>query len=197
MKIDFLSIEQVQSLLAAVKRHGSARDLALFTVSYWRGLRIHEPGLLLISDWRPDVGRLHVRRGKGSVSGEYKVTQEEGKALAKWLAKYKGATGDMPLFPSERKTGISANRVHQLMKRYGELAGLPADLRHFHVLKHSIGTHMAHGRYTPQEIKDWLGHKSLKSTEIYMAGGQREEIAKDIEVRFRGGKKMEGKGWRS
>ena len=35
-----------------------------------------------------------------------------------------------------------SDKVSVLIKKYGELASLPATLRHFHVLKHSCGTHL-------------------------------------------------------
>ena len=46
------------------------------------------------------------------------------------------------LFLSQRGTPISRRQLDTLMKRCGALADIPAAKRHFHVLKHSIATHL-------------------------------------------------------
>jgi site-specific recombinase XerC len=45
------------------------------------------------------------------------------------------------------------------MQTYGEKAGLPPDKRKFHVLKHSISTHLLHARGELRFVQDWVGHK--------------------------------------
>ncbi len=39
-------------------------------------------------------------------------------------------------------------------------------LRHPHALKHSIGTHLI-GKLPVMAVRDWLGHKDIKSTMVY------------------------------
>jgi site-specific recombinase XerD len=84
--------------------------------------------LLKFSDYRPNVGRLFVRRLKGSHSGEYQLTQTEQQALRPWLRERGGATG--PLFVSRNHQPISRWRLDQLMKQYCERAGIPAGKEH-------------------------------------------------------------------
>lgn len=55
-----------------------------------------------------------------------------------------------------------------LIKKYGEKAKLPEDKRHFHVLKHSIATHLLDdGGADLHFVQDWLGHANIKNTAIY------------------------------
>jgi type 1 fimbriae regulatory protein FimB len=56
-----------------------------------------------------------------------------------------------------------------LMKRYGARAGLPEDKRHFHVLKHSIATHLLDAGAELRFVQDWLGHANIQNTVIYTA----------------------------
>ena len=39
-------------------------------------------------------------------------------------------------------------------------------LRHPHALKHAIGTHLI-GKLSVMAVRDWLGHKDIKSTMVY------------------------------
>jgi len=95
-EISYLTEEQVAKLLDVVT---GTRDTAIWTVAYWRGLRASEVGMLQIEDWKPESGRLYVRRLKGSNSGEYKLSPAEIKALRAWVG-VRGVTTPGPLFPS-------------------------------------------------------------------------------------------------
>jgi hypothetical protein len=66
---------------APPESHRFTRDLAIFTISYWRGLRATEPGQLLLSGWDRSEARLFVHRGKGSESGADLLSPAEKRAL--------------------------------------------------------------------------------------------------------------------
>jgi len=167
----------LKAFLAVIK---SIRDRAIFTVMYWRGLRRSEVGTLQLSSWRQEAGRMYVVRRKGSESGEYPLSPAEQKALKAWLRIRGKAPG--PLFPSRNGSGISGVMLDLLMKHYGELAGLPPELRHCHALKHSIGTHLVGRGAELFAIKDWLGHRDIKSTMEYVRfrSKQRDKVANEI-----------------
>jgi integrase len=50
----YLTEEELKRFLKGIE---STRDRAIFTVSYWRGLRAEEPGQLKLSDWDRKAGR--------------------------------------------------------------------------------------------------------------------------------------------
>jgi site-specific recombinase XerD len=54
------------------------------------------------------------------------------------------------------------------MRVYCELASIPRPKDHFHVLRHSIAVHMADAGTGVADIQDWLGHKAISSTMVYM-----------------------------
>lgn len=169
----YLEIEEIRELFSVIK---SKRDRAIFRVSYHRGLRAHEVGLLQMSDFRERDGVLFVRRGKGSISREHSLCDEELRSLRAWL-KERG-TYPGPLFPSRQgRKGITRIRLDQLMKEYSRLAGIPREKAHMHALKHSCGTHLAERGASAAEIQDWLGHRDSGSTDIYMHFSRRRRSA--------------------
>ena len=188
MTIKYLTQEQWERLLKVIK---IPRDRALFQVAYWRGLRASEVGLLTCGDWRPGAKRLYVRRQKNGISGEYVVSDPESKALGAWLRGYHDYTDSDPLFPSSHRKGISRRRLDELMKGYGGKAGLPPDLQHFHVLRHSIAVHLTDAGFSIQDIRDWLGHRSINSTAIYaqVSSKRRQDVAQEFYEKTLGGKK--------
>ncbi len=176
--IRYATKEQVQKLLAATRRN--VRDHAIFTVMYWRGLRASEVGRLQLSDWKPDSGRLFVHRSKNGVSAEYLVSAAEKKALNAWLKVRGRAPG--PLFVSQLRRPISVRRVQDLFGFYASRAGWPEELRHVHVLRHSIAVHLVERGIDVLAIKDWLGHRNISSTMVYaqMTNPARDRVARMV-----------------
>jgi len=157
--------EEIAALFRVIK---SRRDLAIFRICYHRGLRAHEVGLIQLSDWKPRDGLLYIRRGKGSISRDHKLVDEESRALRTYIRLERG-TSPGPLFPSRQGSkGISRYRLDDLIKHYCQLAGIRAEKAHMHALKHSCGTHLAERDNPADMIQDWLGHREASSTAIYM-----------------------------
>jgi len=163
-KITYLTSEQTVDLLAATD---TVRNRAIFTVAYWRGLRASEVGLLQMSDWHDTNTRLYVHRVKNSNSGEYLVSPQETAVIRAWI-RVRG-TDPGPLFPS-RTIGRAVGRaqLHLLMRAHCERAGIAAPLNHFHALRHSIAVHLAEAGTDVSLIQDWLGHKSIMNTMVYL-----------------------------
>jgi site-specific recombinase XerD len=180
----YLTEDELKRLLQVVRGHKSARNVAIFTVTYWRGLRASEVGRIPLSAWNQAKRRLYVTRLKGSLAGEFPLSQPEHSALTAWLKIRGSAPG--PLFPSRESgaigRGISRFMLHVLMRDYAAEAGLPVHLRHMHCLKHALGTHLIAKGADLYAVKDWLGHKNIKSTLVYaqFRNAQRDAAAQRI-----------------
>lgn len=160
----YLTEGEVQRFFSSIARK---RDHAIFRLMYHRGLRAHEAGILDLADFRRRDNVLFVRRGKGSISREYSLIDNEVRALRAYIRDERG-TAPGPLFPSRQGTkGISRYRLDDLMKLYCRKAGIPREKAHCHALKHSCGTHLSDRGAVPDEIQDWLGHRDPSSTAIY------------------------------
>lgn len=162
--IKFLTLDEAKRLFSVID---SKRDKAIFLMAYRHGLRASEIGLLRKSDIDLKSVRVMIHRKKGSLSGEHPLQTDEVRALKAYL---KTRNDSLPyLFPSRKGSPISRGMLDVLIKGYGEAANLPEEKRHFHVLKHSIATHLLGAEAELRFVQDWLGHANIQNTVIYTA----------------------------
>jgi site-specific recombinase XerD len=176
--IKFLSSDETRRLFAAIRKGASKRDYALFLIAYRHGLRASEVGMLHTADVDLKTLRIHCHRLKGSYSGVQPIQPDEARVLKGYL---RGREDSSPLlFPSRLHLPISRKRLDALMKQYGDAARLPVEKRHFHVLKHSIATHLLEAGDDLRFVQDWLGHANIQNTVIYshLVSRSRDEKAR-------------------
>jgi type 1 fimbriae regulatory protein FimB len=169
----YLTEEELAGLFRAIdaeaRRPGSraagSRDRALFEVALGRGLRASEVGLLEMKHLRMKEDRLYVTRLKGGRTGEFLITERESRALKPYLKDRGWLPG--PLFTSRKKRAISRRRLDELMKFYGQQAGLPQEKRHFHCMRHTCATRLLDHGVSIEEVQDILGHEDIRNTMIY------------------------------
>jgi len=133
----FSTLNEIQRLLDVIS---GKRDKAIFLTAYRHGLRASEIGLLQIQDLDFERQRIMIHRLKGSHSGVHPLQPDEARILKSYL-KTRGSQSPT-LFVSNRNLPISRKTLDVQIKSYGRKAKLPEDKCHFHVLKHSIATHL-------------------------------------------------------
>ena len=173
--IKYLSEKEIQRLFAVID---NPRDRAMFRLAYHRGLRTSEVVALQLSDVHLSEDKIEFSRLKGSRGGAYRMCRSERMAMHAWL-KIRG-TEPGPLFPS-RNSGdcLSRQRLDLLMKHYGELARLPEDRRHMHVLKHSCATHLFNRGESLEDVQDHLGHSNIQNTLVYACFTNQRRTARE------------------
>jgi integrase len=151
--------------------------------------------MLRLCDLRIEAKRLAVDRLKNGHPGEYILTEDEVSALKAWLRARGLPTGKdqrrrrrgdpTPLFPGRfAGTAISRRMLDKLMRMYGEAAGLPAELQHFHTLRHSCATSlMSDHECGIEEVQDHLGHADIRSTQIYarITSKRRDDLGRRVQ----------------
>jgi type 1 fimbriae regulatory protein FimB len=176
-KIKFLTPAETIRLFSVME---SKRDRAIFLIAYQHGLRASEVGHLRSTDLDLVRMRIRIYRVKGSHGGDHPLQPDEVKAIKSYL-RSRSDTSPI-LFPSNRREPISRKMLDVLMKRYGEQAKIPKDKRHFHVLKHSIATHLLDAGADLRFVQDWLGHAQISNTVIYtfISSASRDERARHL-----------------
>jgi integrase len=180
----FLQFEEVARFFKAIDKTAPAcrraRDRAIFRLVYHAGMRASEPRLLDLRDYNPQADRIYIHRLKGSNSGDHPMMREEARAFHAWL-KIRG-NGPGCVFPSRLGSGISRDQLDELMKQYSEAAGLPKELRHMHVWKHTCCTHLRMMGMAVEDIQDWVGHVNIQSSMVYShsTSERRDELARGL-----------------
>lgn len=175
--ITYLTQEELERLLKVIT---NKRDQALIFLAYRYGLRASEVGILQRDDL--DFQRLKIRitRLKNSISSEYPLQPETARILKSYLRTRKD--NSPILFPSKRGLPISRKTLYKMMQSYGAKAKIPKAKRKFHVLKHSIATHLLDAGADIMFVKDWLGHRNIQNTLIYsqLTSRTRDEQARKV-----------------
>jgi len=170
------------------------RDVAIIRVLGDAGLRMEELLALDRADFVPKrkgarLRAIRVRHGKGNRRRTVELTPGATTALRKWDERRRELgppPGQPNLSPSAWPLFVTVGRrrrdgsytrlgarptraaVDDMLKRLGGRAGIPDDLRHAHVLRHTFGTRYYRRTGRLAELQRLLGHESPKTTMVYV-----------------------------
>jgi len=153
----------------------AARDRAMLALYYSCGLRRNEGLSMETADIHPERLLVHVRKGKGNKERYIPTTYTTMQTLSEYLRERNNQ-----LRITNKETAILL--INELGDTCGELtlslalkrlanrtgnAVLANKKPGLHVLRHSIATHLLSGGMDIELIRQFLGHKSLDTTQIY------------------------------
>lgn len=172
-----LTEEQVTSLLDAVvvTEPIHRRDLALIELLYATGARISEAVGLSIGEIDLDA-RLVRLYGKGAKERIVPFGSSAAAALDDWFSpsgrarlvpdQWRSRDDAEAVFLNTRGGRLTRQAAWQVLKKYGQRAGLGAELSP-HVLRHSCATHLLDHGADLRVVQEMLGHASISTTQIY------------------------------
>ena len=162
----YLSLAESERLLQSVDSRNRARDYCILCIFLNCGLRISEIVGLNVSDLRAD----HLRVvGKGNKERVVYLNDATAAAINDYLLVRRqiDAVDKSALFLSNRKTRISREAVHSMVKNSLLRAGLDASKYSAHKLRHTAATLMLQNGVDVKAVQEVLGHEHLNTTEIY------------------------------
>jgi len=139
------------------------RDIAIIEVIYCCGLRVSELSGLNVSDIDAQEGFLQVM-GKGLKMRHTPIGNLAQKALSNYLQK-SGITQDA-LFLNKNGNRISVRAIELMIKKRALEVGIKVNV-YPHMLRHAAATHFLQSSHDLRAVQDFLGHKSIKSTQVY------------------------------
>jgi len=163
----YLDQGELRRFFQTIKRQGSTRDQALFSIMYRYALRAIETTYLLREDVNLARRRITIRRAKSGESKEYSLAEDLAAPLKRYL-RQRIDRGPY-LFTgreSSNQVGLDKSTIRRLFKEYSSAAGLPANISS-HSLRHSMAVHAREAGWDLPALADLLGHKSVRSTMIY------------------------------
>jgi integrase/recombinase XerD len=156
-----LSQAEVRRLFDAIR---SPRHLAILMTAYAAGLRLSEVTKLLITDIDSSRMVIRVRQGKGHKDRYVMLAPTLLEVLRLHWRRERPATW---LFPGQHPDQPICNHVVQeVCRKAGIAAGLkkPVTVR---TLRHSFATHLLESGKDIRIIQTLLGHRNVRTTEIY------------------------------
>lgn len=180
-----LTTKQITGILKQAKE-SSTRDWCMFLLTFRHALRSQEVRQLKTTDIDIANGTIAIERVKGSKSSVQALDRHKGEplldsqlAMRLWL-KERVEDGSKVLFPSQKGGMLTRMQLLRLFKQYAMAAGIPEDLAHPHVLRHSLCTVMAEQHADVYAIQQRAGHKNISNTMIYthISDKQASEAAK-------------------
>lgn len=165
-----LTGHEVEKLLAATKgARNESRDRCLLLLMFRHGLRVSEACGLVLSQVDTESRVLHVARLKRGLSTTHPLRAAEIRAIKVWLSdRAKLKPKEDVFFVSERRKALSRKTAWFLIRKYGEVAGLPLPA-HPHMLRHACGFALADQGADTRLIQDYLGHRNIQHTVRYTA----------------------------
>jgi integrase/recombinase XerD len=159
--------DDIDRLLAVLP---DARARLIIALMLRMGLRRGEVISVQVGDYDPAARTMSVT-GKGGHTRLLPVPTDVEHAIRDYLAGRRWVAG--PLIQREDgHGGLSDARVGQLVRAWMEQAGVkrhPGDGRAAHSLRHTMATNLVEVEPDLRVVQGALGHRSLTSTQIYLA----------------------------
>lgn len=166
--------EEVERLLHTAQQDATPlgrRNAAMLELLYASGLRVSELVSLPLHGVHLDASFLRVE-GKGRRERLVPFGSQAKSALKAYLSvrgELRSTKEEPPpetLFLNHRGRPLSRVAVWGILKRLAAQAGLPRP-PHPHVLRHSFATHLLEGGADIRTVQELLGHKDIRTTQIY------------------------------
>jgi integrase/recombinase XerD len=172
--VGFLTRMEVDALLAAPDPQTwlGRRDHAWLLVAFQTGLRLSEMTGLRRADVTLHGGR-HIRCvGKGRKERCTPLTEQTAEVLQAWLVEPPPGGSDR-LFPTVHGQPMSADAVQHLFAKHTAVAArtcpsLTSKRVSPHIARHTAAMELLQAGVEPAVIGLWLGHESIKTTQMYL-----------------------------
>ena len=154
-----LSIKEIKQIIEVIN---NKKHKLMISMLYASGVRVSELINIKIQDIKWEKRLLLVRQGKGKKD---RHTILSNKAIEEIKDYLKSRTEKSQyLFPSF-KTHITTRTVQEILKQAGKKTNLNITP---HQLRHSFATHLVDSGVHENKIQKLLGHKNIKTTQIYI-----------------------------
>lgn len=180
--ITILTVAEVKELFevqlgketTAKQRAINARDKCILAIYYSCGLRRNEGVHLTVNDIDFDRRLVHVKKGKNYKQRLVPFSKNTSQILQDYvfehrpeLIKHKTESAFFISYRGVACNGFTLYQRLKLMQLAVDNPILQSKIIGLHALRHSIATHLLQNGMTLQKIQQFLGHKSLESTQIY------------------------------
>lgn len=189
----YFTVNEIKILLRLpdCNRKSGCRDMVILSLMYDSGARAQEMCDICIGDITlADTSKIRLH-GKGNKTREVPISKEVARMIKKYMAERSKTFSDNRseyLFPSQRNEKMTTACIRSLVHKYVTIARAknPQLFNEVgyspHSFRHSKAVHMLEAGVPLIYIRNFLGHESVKTTEVYAKISQ-DSVAKILEER--------------
>jgi integrase/recombinase XerC len=164
----YLTVAEYTRLLSLAG--SNPRDYAILQMFLQTGIRISELCNLTLSDVDLADRTLTIRQGKGMADRTIELEKKGCQAIKNYLQSRPQNLSDS-LFLNYQAEPLSERGVQKLLQKYVKLSGITKKISP-HSLRHTFATYKAERGVSPYQLQQWLGHRNLNTTQIYVHLGK-------------------------
>lgn len=160
--IDFDDLRRMMSINTS--SYKELRSVLMIELLYSCGLRVSELVGINLADFDLSEGFVKVM-GKGGKARFSPIGEATIDVLKRYLEMRPNCSSDA-LFINQKNIRISTRTVQNVVKNRALQVGVSINV-HPHMLRHAAATHFLQSSHDLRTVQEFLGHKSIKSTQIY------------------------------
>ena len=160
--IDFDDLKKMMTINST--QYKELRAVLMIELLYSCALRVSELVGINLEDIDMDEGFVKVM-GKGGNARFSPMGQKTVDVLKRYI-KQRPSCATNALFINQNNTRISTRTVQNVVKKRALQVGISINV-HPHMLRHAAATHFLQSSHDLRTVQEFLGHKSIKSTQVY------------------------------
>ena len=184
---DCMSTDAIKQMLSSIDSSSNEglRHLAILSLMYDSACRVQEIISLDVKDFQPgQCCRIYVH-GKGNKYRTIPLLGKTEKIISKYIRQF-GLMQESPMFCNRNGDRLTRQGIRYIIRKYSKLAndtvpGIITGSVYPHRLRHSKATHLVDNGVNIYNVRDFLGHESVATTQIYLSTNP-EVIRKAIET---------------
>lgn len=172
--VSYMSMDEISFLLTMPDQRDDRqlRDLAILALLYESGARVQELIDLTPGSLRFQTNTTVELHGKGNKTRLVPIGTDAASIIKEYMHRHKRLEGQIPLFINRQGTKLTRAGVQYIIDKYVSLAKAQRpDLYQEHIsnhsFRHSKAMHLLEAGVNLIYIRDFLGHSSVTTTEIY------------------------------
>ena len=182
-----MTTDGIRQMLASIDSSSDEgmRHLALLSLLYDSACRVQEIIALNVTDFYPGkCCRIYVH-GKGNKYRSIPLLSETEKIVTKYIRQFRLAP-ESPLFFNRNGERLTRQGIRYIIRKYSKAAnetvpGIIDGSVYPHRMRHSKATHLVDNGVNIYNVRDFLGHESVVTTQIYLTANS-EVTRKAIEA---------------
>lgn len=172
--ISYLSLDEIRYLFtlpnSSIK--SGLRELAIIVLLYETGARVQELIEIKLGDISTNTAPTVILHGKGNKSRVVPISKDVASIIKKYIVKFQINNPAAPLFTNKQGKELTRVGVQYIINKYVDM-GKKNNPEMFHgnisnhSFRHSKSMHLLEAGVNLVYIRDFLGHSSITTTEIY------------------------------